>query len=122
MKAKDDKVKRPGRFPGQAPKLKGNDEKENPSGYPKYPDNEDIYIQYHEESDINPEDPTKKKDLDVQDELSGEIGLNDLSGNDLDVPGGELDDDQEDIGSEDEENNYYSLSDDNGPEEETDDE
>jgi hypothetical protein len=32
----------------------------------------------------------------------------DLSGDDLDVPGAELDDDQEDIGSEDEENNYYS--------------
>jgi hypothetical protein len=32
----------------------------------------------------------------------------DLSGDDLDVPGSELDDDQEDIGSEDEENNYYS--------------
>ena len=29
------------------------------------------------------------------------------------IPGGELDDDQEDIGSEDEENNYYSLGDDN---------
>ena len=30
-------------------------------------------------------------------------------GNDLDIPGAELDDLQEDIGSEDEENNYYSL-------------
>jgi hypothetical protein len=29
--------------------------------------------------------------------------------NDLDIPGAELDDRQEDIGSEDEENNYYSL-------------
>lgn len=33
----------------------------------------------------------------------------DHSGDDLDVPGSELDDDQEDIGGEDEENNYYSL-------------
>jgi hypothetical protein len=32
-----------------------------------------------------------------------------LSGNDLDVPGSELDDLQEKVGSEDEENNYYSL-------------
>ena len=32
----------------------------------------------------------------------------DYFGDDLDVPGSELDDDQEDIGSEDEENNYYS--------------
>ena len=33
----------------------------------------------------------------------------DVSGSDLDVPGSELDDEQENIGSEDEENNYYSL-------------
>ncbi len=32
----------------------------------------------------------------------------DFSGGDLDVPGSELDDEQEDIGSEDEENNSYS--------------
>lgn len=30
-------------------------------------------------------------------------------GEDLDIPGAELDDAQEAIGSEDEENNYYSL-------------
>jgi hypothetical protein len=33
----------------------------------------------------------------------------DMSGDDLDVPGSELDDQQESVGSEDEENNYYSL-------------
>jgi hypothetical protein len=33
----------------------------------------------------------------------------DFTGEDLDVPGSELDDDQEAIGSEDEENNSYSL-------------
>jgi hypothetical protein len=36
-------------------------------------------------------------------------GKDELYGSDLDIPGSELDDDQEDIGSEDEENNYYSL-------------
>ena len=35
--------------------------------------------------------------------------VEDQSGSDLDVPGSELDDEQEKIGSEDEENNYYSL-------------
>ena len=35
--------------------------------------------------------------------------IEDQSGSDLDVPGSELDDEQEKIGSEDEENNYYSL-------------
>lgn len=34
-------------------------------------------------------------------------------GDDLDIPGAELDDDQEMIGEEDEENNYYSLGGDN---------
>jgi hypothetical protein len=32
---------------------------------------------------------------------------------DLDIPGAELDDKQEEIGSEDEENNYYSIGGDN---------
>lgn len=32
-----------------------------------------------------------------------------MSGDDLDIPGSELDDEQEAVGSEDEENNYYSL-------------
>jgi hypothetical protein len=36
-----------------------------------------------------------------------------MSGEDLDIPGSELDDDLEKIGSEDEENNYYSLGGDN---------
>lgn len=36
-----------------------------------------------------------------------------LSGKDLDVPGSELDDDNEDIGEEDEENNPYSLDEEN---------
>ncbi len=38
----------------------------------------------------------------------------DLSGEDLDVPGAEEDDSDEEIGEEDEENNEYSLNDDNG--------
>ena len=33
----------------------------------------------------------------------------DVTGGDLDVPGAEADDDNEEIGEEDEENNYYSL-------------
>ena len=36
-----------------------------------------------------------------------------MTGGDLDVPGSELDDDNELIGEEDEENNYYSLGGDN---------
>ena len=37
----------------------------------------------------------------------------DKSGSDLDIPGSELDDEQEAIGSEDEENNGYSIGSDN---------
>ena len=36
-----------------------------------------------------------------------------INNNGLDVPGSELDDADEDIGSEDEENNYYSIGGDN---------
>jgi hypothetical protein len=37
----------------------------------------------------------------------------DVSGDDLDIPGAELDDEDEAVGSEDEENNYYSIGGDN---------
>jgi len=43
------------------------------------------------------------------DELLDSLALGpDFSGDDLDVPGSEDDDEMEDLGSEDEENNYYS--------------
>ena len=75
-------------------------------GYPIYPASEDIYSQSQEESEINPEDISKTKDFNEKD------FSDDMSGSDLDIPGSELDDEQEIIGSEDEENNYYSLGDD----------
>ena len=82
------------------------------SGYLRYPDQEDIYKKLIEEKDIDPEDPTKMKTPNEENEKRS--GLEeDLSGDDLDVPGSELDDEMENIGSEDEENNYYSLGGDN---------
>ena len=88
----------------------GNKEKNNIQGYPLYPDSEDIYKISHEVKDINPEDISKTK------ESNDNVGKNnekdfkdDASGSDLDIPGSELDDEQENAGSEDEENNYYSL-------------
>lgn len=80
------------------------------SGYPLYPPNQDIYQQGKEEQDIDPEDISKKKT--VNEDAGGmneKDFVNDPFGNDLDVPGSELDDQQEKVGSEDEENNYYSL-------------
>lgn len=84
--------------------------KNNLPGYPAYPDNEDIYRNYQEEKELNPEDISKVKNPnDDYGENNEKDFDDDVSGSDLDVPGSELDDDQEEIGSEDEENNYYSI-------------
>lgn len=82
-------------------------EKEDFPGYPSYPAEEDIFNNYKEE-DLLPvtkvEKPGKWNEKSFED---------DVTGSDLDIPGSELDDYQENIGSEDEENNYYSLGGDN---------
>lgn len=86
------------------------------------------------DSDITEEDleliGNKYRDMDGgEDEEMGNTALDDTdedgtrlneasgkrtkTGQDLDVPGSELDDANEDIGEEDEENNYYSRSDNN---------
>jgi len=83
----------------------------NLSGYPPI---EDIYSQEVEETEIDPEDITKNKTPnEMPDTMSEEDFSDELMGSDLDIPGSELDDEQESIGSEDEENNYYSLGGDN---------
>ena len=61
-----------------------------------------MYNKFEKEENINPEDISKRKEIDDDEAIR-----------DLDIPGSELDDEQEDIGSEDEENNYYSLGGDN---------
>ncbi|MCW3462403.1 hypothetical protein [Chitinophaga nivalis] len=91
-------------------------------GYPTYPASEDI---------MNPNNRDKSVDLDM-DQVTGSFRHNselpeskhtrgeqreegvpdwrqDKVGDDLDIPGAELDDDAEAIGEEDEENNLYSL-------------
>jgi hypothetical protein len=106
MKAKDDKTDQ-----YDSP---GNEAKNDLSGYPAYPASEDIYSKYEKERDINPEDLSKTKESNDSHGAHNEKDyIDDESGNDLDIPGAELDDSQEDIGSEDEENNYYSLGGDN---------
>lgn len=69
--------------------------------YLSYPASEDIYVKDIEDADIDPEDPTTNK--------RSSLVYSEVKWNDLDVPGSELDDQQENIGSEDEENNYYSI-------------
>lgn len=82
--------------------------------YPLYPPSEDIYSNYTREPEIDPEQPSRLKEPMIVGDLINQLDFNkEFSGQDLDVPGAELDDEQERIGSEDEENNYYSLGGDN---------
>ena len=79
------------------------DEREPFPAYPAYPATDDIFYNLEEE-DIDPDKIVEKSadtvdsDIDIDEDLTG-----------LDIPGSELDDPEEIIGSEDEENNYYSL-------------
>jgi hypothetical protein len=92
-------------------KDKSSEKKNNEKfpGYPKYPEDEDIYSKAAEEVDLDPETGKAKTPNEKPDKPNELDFTDDVSGDDLDVPGSELDDAQEDIGSEDEENNYYSL-------------
>ncbi|GAA4041803.1 hypothetical protein [Flavobacterium chungnamense] len=84
--------------------------------YPQYPEKEDIYNKFDKESDIDPEDITLNKsviEIDNTNEFNSKDFDEDQTGEDLDIPGSELDDHLENIGSEDEENNYYSIGGDN---------
>jgi hypothetical protein len=94
----------------------GNVEKYDLQDYKLYPENEDIYRRYKEEEELDPEDISKVKKSSQGDEDLSDIDMefNEvLVGSDLDIPGSELDDEQEMTGNEDEENNYYSLGGDN---------
>lgn len=82
------------------------DEFEPYPDYPVYPPEEDIFDNFEEE-DLDPDKIVEPVANPV------DAALNEDSDIDLDIPGSELDDIQEVIGSEDEENNYYSLGGDN---------
>jgi len=85
-------------------------------GYPLYPDKDDIYNRAEEVKDLDADDFSHIKDDKEEEEIDPEEELDfeeEVLIDDLDVPGSELDDDNEDIGNEDEENNYYSIGGDN---------
>jgi hypothetical protein len=67
------------------------------------------------DGDSKSENELKRSQLDNTDEdgipLNEQSSAGDGSGNDLDIPGAEDDDNMEDIGEEDEENNSYSEAD-----------
>ena len=78
--------------------------------YPQYKASDDIYNQGKNITNLDPEDISKNKTPNEEDGALNELDFeDDMSGDDLDVPGSELDDKEERTGSEDEENNYYSL-------------
>jgi len=89
---------------------KEESEKKDFPGYPIYPGNEDIY-----NNERKVENPDRDAYYEINNSTEGigkfnEKGFSeDESGDDLDVPGSEFDDDTEEPGNEDEENEYYSL-------------
>lgn len=90
-------------------KITGSKEKELPE-YLDYPAKDDIYNKSKKEFDLDPEDPSHKKSPNEKPSDLNEKDFNDdKTGSDLDIPGAELDDEREEVGSEDEENNYYSI-------------
>ena len=90
------------------------EETNNINPLPVYPPKDDIYNAGKNEQNVDPEDVSKTKSANETENTNNEKEFSeDMSGNDLDIPGTELDDEEENIGSEDEENNYYSLGADN---------
>ncbi len=81
----------------------GASEEDKKFPLPIYKKEDDIYGREKEEPLIDEEEFGKIKP----------VGSETNPGDDLDVPGSELDDRDEMIGEEDEENNYYSLGGDN---------
>lgn len=71
-------------------------------------DDEDLNIKAGTEADVDDDDLAVLNSTDAEIGRPQNVSNEELS-SDLDVPGSELDDDNEDVGEEDEENNYYSL-------------
>jgi hypothetical protein len=94
---------------------KANGEKEEKfPGYPHYSGEEDIYARDLEESDLDPEDPSGLKPPNEDPGTMNEKNFEDaVTGEDLDIPGNEQDEENYGDGPGDEENNYYSLGGDN---------
>jgi hypothetical protein len=78
----------------------------------QYPATEDIFVRVDQEKGVDLDSISNKKEVENRAEIWNENTLPTKGiGSDLDVPGSELDDAQEQIGSEDEENNFYSQGD-----------
>ncbi len=86
-----------------------------------YPAEEDIYNKLDEAQNTDPEDIENPKSVNGFNDTEPIVYGHHVTTEDLDIPGTEMDDPAEIIGSEDEENNAYSLSKDclNDPEEDS---
>ena len=69
---------------------------------------DDLDIRQGTEADVDDDDLAVLNSTDAEIGRPQNVSNEDLE-NDLDIPGSELDDENEEIGEEDEENNYYSL-------------
>lgn len=76
-----------------------------------YPASEDIYTNEDKLEDIDPEGISGERIINPESNNNEWKQNSDKLGNDLDIPGSELDDQEEEVGSEDEENNFYSEGD-----------
>ena len=70
--------------------------------------NDDLDMQMGTEADVNDDDLVALNATDAEIGTPQNVSNEDLN-TDLDIPGSDLDDENEKIGEEDEENNYYSL-------------
>lgn len=77
-------------------------------GYPAYPASEDITSR-GEQEDLDVEQVTRSSRINNELARESSGNLDEFEEEGLDVPGSDLDDENELIGEEDEENNYYSL-------------
>ncbi|MET3875206.1 hypothetical protein [Chitinophaga sp. OAE865] len=106
---------------GQEGKQPPQKEEDQFPGYPEYPASEDIMNRKNRDKEVdldinevtgsfrrNSELQPDKKKLKENEEQEG-TWRQDKTGDDLDIPGAELDDESEAIGEEDEENNIYSI-------------
>jgi len=90
-----------------------DDQKDNLPASLHYNPEDDIYNKGKKEQDLNPDDNSLLDDNESEGIMNEKDFEMDQTGDDLDIPGAELDDSNEAIGEEDEENNYYSLGGDN---------
>jgi hypothetical protein len=88
-----------------------NDQNRERAEKPRQPQQEsedDLDIKMGTDADVNEDDLAVLNSTDEEIGLPQNVSNEDLN-TDLDIPGSDLDDKNEEIGEEDEENNYYSL-------------